>query len=103
VTDKRLAVRKRRRLLVRYQRTATFTIDVSGKGFCVGTVQVLPVNTLVAGSVVVEGKQVPFHGRVAWAVPGDRRLNLAGKMGVSFTGTVREFADPSEASDPRSA
>ena len=96
MTDKRRAVRKRKRLLVRFDRTATFTVDVSAGGFCVGTVQVLPVNSPLSGSVQVDGRQIPFTGRVAWSIPGDRRLSLAGKMGITFEGTIRELADPGD-------
>jgi len=92
VKDKRITVRKRRRLLVRFDRTSTFTIDVSAGGFSLSAMQVLPVQTAVEGWIQVEGTQVPFSGRVAWASPGYRRMNLSGKMGVTFTHTVPEFA-----------
>jgi hypothetical protein len=92
VKDKRTTVRRRRRLLVRFDRTSSFTIDVSAGGFSLGAMQVLPVSTMVEGWIQVEGTQVPFSGRVAWNSPGYRRMNLSGKMGVTFTHPVPEFA-----------
>jgi hypothetical protein len=80
------------------ERSLAFTIDVSGSGICIGTRQVLPVNSLVIGSVQVEGDQIPFSGRVAWAIAGDSRLNLPGKMGVAIHGGGAPFAQFGESS-----
>ena len=90
--EKRVAARKRSRHLVRFRRAASFTIDVSGEGFCLGALQILPVNSSVEGTIQLDGSQVPFSGRVAWISPGDRRINLSGKMGVSFTRSIPEVA-----------
>jgi hypothetical protein len=80
------------------ERSIAFTIDVSGGGLCIGTRQVLPVNSLVNGSVQVEGDLIPFSGRVAWAIAGDSRLNLPGKMGVALHGAGVPLAQFGEAS-----
>jgi hypothetical protein len=72
--------------MVQFGGTASFTIDVSLRGFCLGAMKVLPKNSKVEGFVRVDGGMpLPFEGRVAWVVPGDRRLSLPGKMGVALT------------------
>lgn len=84
-------VRQRRRFRVRLGYTSAFTADVGGGGFCVRLLKVLPVSTSIEGSIQVEGQEVPFAGRVAWAVPGERHLNLPGRMGVNFTRISADF------------
>jgi hypothetical protein len=46
--------------------------------------RVLPLATRVEGSIEGFGRTVPFSGRVAWSSPGDARLNVRGRMGISF-------------------
>jgi hypothetical protein len=95
--EKRRHPRKRRRLLVQLDRTASFTIDVSPEGLCLGTVKVQPVNSRLEGTIRVdEGLPIPFEGRVAWVKPGDRRLNLPGKMGVALEQAIPELIEISE-------
>jgi hypothetical protein len=92
MAEKRVHPRKRRRLLVQLDRTASFTIDVSPRGFCLGALKVLPVNSRLEGTIRVDqGMPIPFEGRVAWIAPGDRRLNLPGKMGVALSQPIPEL------------
>jgi hypothetical protein len=98
--DKRSTLRKRRRLLVRFGRTAAFTFDVSGGGLGLGAMQILPVSSTVEGSIQVEETEFSFSGRVAWATPGDRRLSLPGKMGVTFTRATPQLARLLDLSSP---
>ena len=84
-------VRQRRRFRVRLGYTSAFTADVCGGGFCVRLLKVLPVSASIEGSIQVEGQEIPFAGRVAWAEPGERHLNLPGRMGVNFTRISGDF------------
>ncbi|HVP66939.1 MAG TPA: PilZ domain-containing protein [Anaeromyxobacteraceae bacterium] len=76
--------RRRYRVLLTGHPSA-FTVDVGAGGFCTELMRVLPPGTPVAGSLHVKGAEVSFAGRVAWARPGEARMNLRGRMGVSFT------------------
>jgi hypothetical protein len=94
MAEKRSTPRKRRRLLVQLDRAASFTIDVSPKGFCLGSMKVLPMGSKLQGFIRVDGGMpIPFEGRVAWIAPGDRRLNLPGKMGVALSQPVPELVE----------
>jgi hypothetical protein len=85
-------VRHRRRFRVALARhTQSVTVDVGAGGFCTELIRVLPPGTPVEGSIHVDGREVPFSGRVAWARPGEFRLNLRGRMGVRFTQIPLEF------------
>jgi hypothetical protein len=80
--------------MVQFGSSASFTIDVSPTGFCLGAMKVLPVSSKVEGFVRVDGGMpFPFEGRVAWAAPGDRRLSLPGKMGVALTESIPELVE----------
>jgi hypothetical protein len=83
--DIRSRKRQRRRYRVTVGPASWFTIDVCSGGFCTELMRVLPVRTAVEGSIDVKGTDVPFAGKVAWARPGEWRLNLRGRMGVHFT------------------
>jgi hypothetical protein len=76
--------RRRVRLRVSMSRGSSLTVNVSAGGFCTGLMRVLPVGSQVNGLLHVDGREVSFAGRVAWARPGDARLNLMGRMGVRF-------------------
>lgn len=84
-------VRQRRRFMVRLGYTSAFTADVSGGGFSIRLLKVLPVNAGVEGSIHVEGQEIPFAGRVTWVKPGERHLGLPGQMGVNFTRISPDF------------
>jgi len=84
--DTRASLRYRRRYRVLLTgHPSAFTVDVGAGGFCTELMRVLPPGTPVAGSLHVKGAEVAFAGRVAWARPGEARMNLRGRMGVSFT------------------
>jgi hypothetical protein len=46
--------------------------------------RVLPVGTPVEGMIFFEGGDRMFTGRVAWARPGDFRMSLKGRTGITF-------------------
>jgi hypothetical protein len=92
------SARLRKRVKVMLGRSASFTLDVSVGGFCTESMRVLPKGTAVKGSILVNGAEVPFAGRVAWARPGNAQLNVRGKMGVSFAEVARDFIQMIESS-----
>jgi hypothetical protein len=51
------------------------------------------------GLIHLDGRDAPFSGRVAWARPGDPRMNLMGRMGVRFLEIDPEFARSLAAAD----
>jgi hypothetical protein len=71
---------------------ASFTVDVSPRGFCVELMgRVLRPSSVVEGTIQVGERMLPFAGLVAWARQGD--WNVRGKMGIRFTKVPHEFAD----------
>jgi hypothetical protein len=84
-------IRQRRRFMVRLGHTSSFTANVSDGGFSIGLMKVLPMRADVEGSIQVEGEEMPFAGRVAWAKPGDHHQGLRGTMGVYFTRISADF------------
>ena len=88
----RASVRHRRRFrVILMGHPSAFTVDVGAGGFCTELMRVLPPGTPVEGSIHVKGTEVAFAGRVAWARPGEARMNLRGRMGVQFTRGPAEF------------
>ncbi|MGA8890260.1 MAG: PilZ domain-containing protein [Anaeromyxobacteraceae bacterium] len=84
--------RHRRRLRARLEGvTAAFTVDVGAGGFCMLLNRIISPGTPLTGSLHVDGAEVPFEGRVAWVKPGDSRLRIPSRVGVSFSGSRREF------------
>jgi hypothetical protein len=81
----RRSTRFRRRFRVELGHTAAFTVDVSAGGFCVELVRVLPPGSPLAGSIHVNGRELPFGGQVVWARQSAAGLNIRGRMGVRFT------------------
>jgi hypothetical protein len=77
--------------MVRFGRTSSFTADVGGGGFCVQLMRVLPVASPLEGSILVEGRELPFAGRVAWVRPGEPHLGLPGRMGVHITRVPQDY------------
>jgi hypothetical protein len=89
----RFGVRKRRRFRVAIKGyPSSFTVDVGRGGFCTELMRVLPEGTDIAGSILVDGKEIPFAGSVAWNKPGDAGLGLRGRMGIRFTKITGDFA-----------
>jgi len=50
--------------------------------------------TPLSGSLHVDGAEVPFEGRVAWVKPGDSRLRIPSRVGVSFADDRHELGGP---------
>ena len=61
-----------------------FTVNVSAGGVCAEIMRVLPVGTDVEGIIYLDGLGSSFAARIAWAHPGDFRLNQLGQMGLRF-------------------
>jgi len=61
-----------------------FSINVSAGGVCAEIMRVLPVGTDVEGIIYLDGHGSSFAGRIAWAQPGDFRLNQLGQKGLQF-------------------
>jgi hypothetical protein len=79
-----------------------FTVNVSPGGVCTEQMRVLTAGTQVAGSIHIDGQNVPFTGRVAWARAGDSRLNQLGRMGLTFGHIDAGLVQGLEARDARS-
>jgi len=84
--------RRRVRLRVVTSRGSSLTVNVGAGGFCTGLMRVLPVGAQVEGFIHLEGREAFFSGQVAWARPGDARLNVMGRMGVRFLKIDLDFA-----------
>jgi hypothetical protein len=96
------ALRRRLRLRVTTTAGSFFTVNVSPGGLCTEQMRVLAAGTLFVGSIHLDGQNVPFTGRVAWARSGDSRLNQLGRMGVTFGHVDVGFAQGLMARDARS-
>ena len=70
-----------------------FTADVSVGGFCAESMRVPPAGSAISGVISVGDKDVPFTGKVAWAKPGDARLNLRGRFGVRLDEPIPELSE----------
>jgi Tfp pilus assembly protein PilZ len=87
--------RHRRRLRARLDGVTTaFTVDVGPGGFCVLVNRLISPGTPLSGSLNVDGAEVPFEGRVAWVKPGDSRLRIPSRVGVSFADARHELGGP---------
>jgi hypothetical protein len=83
--------RVKRRMKVVIAGSTSFTVDLSRSGFSTESMRVLPVGTLVRGTLHPEGGQIEFSGRIVWSHPGNLTLNIRGKMGVAFDQTLAEL------------
>jgi hypothetical protein len=91
----RTSSRHRRRLLARLDGVTTaFTVDVGPGGFCMLVNRAISPGTAISGSLQIDGADVPFLGRVAWVKPGDSRLRIPSRVGVSFAGTRHDLGAP---------
>ena len=84
--------RHRLRLRVTTGRGSSFTVNVSGGGYCTELMRVHAVGDPVEGVIHTARGQTTFRGQVAWASAGDSRLNIRGRMGVRFLQIDRLFA-----------
>jgi len=73
-------------------RGSSFTVNVSGGGYCTELMRVHAVGDPLEGVIHTARGQTPFRGQVAWATAGDSRLNIRGRMGVRFLQIDRPFA-----------
>ena len=78
------APRYRMRLRVVMNGGSAFAVNCGRGGFRTEMMRVLPVGTLVEGMILFEGPDRKFTGRVAWVKPGDFRMSLMGRMGITF-------------------
>jgi hypothetical protein len=90
------------RLRVTTSTGSLFTVNVSPGGVCTEQMRVPAAGSQVEGSIHLDGQNVPFTGRVAWAHSGDSRLNQLGRMGVAFGHVDAGLARCLEARDARS-
>lgn len=100
--EKRHSVRQRKRFRVTFDRTSSFTLDVSLGGFATEMMRVLPAGTPVVGQIRMQETQVAFAGQVVWSKPGDARMNLRGRMGVRFSQIRPDFAILLDSAENRS-
>jgi len=84
--------RHRLRLRVATCRSKSLTVDVSAGGFCTEMMRVFPVGEHLEGLIHLNGHDLFFTGRVAWARAGDPRIGELGRMGVCFRQIDPEFA-----------
>jgi hypothetical protein len=89
---KRQLPRVRRRLRVFLEGTTAFTADVSTGGFCAELMKSIQRGATVKGTITLAGRDCPYVGEVRWARPGDRRLQLPGRIGIRFLEVSPEFA-----------
>jgi len=83
--------RVKRRMKVMIGGSTSFTVDLSRSGFSTESMRVLPVGTMVQGTLHPEGRPIPFSGRIVWSHPGNLTLNIRGKMGVAFDEVLAEL------------
>jgi hypothetical protein len=81
-------VRIRRRVKVTFGQIATTTVDLCSGGFCALLLRTVPPGTPVEGIIQVNGRDIPYAGRVVWAKAGDVRLGIRGRIGVGFASSV---------------
>ena len=89
----RNGTRLRRRFKVALEHSASFTVDVGPRGFCLELLRVLPPGAPVEGTLQMKCTDLRFAGRVVWARSGDAYLGLRGRMGVAFTSIAPEYAE----------
>lgn len=77
-------VRFRRRFKVTLSQGAAFTVDVCGGGFCALMLRAIPPGTPVEGTILVDGQDLRYKGRVIWAKAGDVHLGVRSRVGVGF-------------------
>ena len=90
--NKRFVPRQRKRLKISLGgKLPAFTADVSPGGFAAEMMQVPRPGTTVHGSITLCQQEFPFTGEVTWALAGEPRMSLRGRVGIRFTGIANEF------------
>ena len=88
MTTKRRTLRKTHRMALSLgRRLPALTADVSRGGFAAELPQVFMPGSKVDGFFLVNESEVPFHGTVQWAVPGDPQASIFSRIGVRFDKT----------------
>jgi len=101
VSNRRLAIRRRRRLPVTLGgRLSAVTAEVSETGFSAEMAGVFVPGSAVHGTVNCGDRELPFRGIVSWAEPGHPRLSVASRFGVRFTGEVDGLGEALERDVP---
>jgi PilZ domain len=85
--------RLRRRCRVLVRGIPAFTVDLSGGGFSTELLRVLPPGSELEGILSIDGKDLPFSGRVVWARAGAPYAGLRGRIGVTFTNAPAEVRE----------
>ncbi len=86
MTTRRTSLRRSLRLpLSLGRKLPALTADVSRGGFSAELPQVFLPGSQVDGYFLLDDKEVPFRGLVAWAVPGNPMASVFSQMGVRFT------------------
>jgi len=85
MTAPRSAIRLRRRVRVTIGGAPAFTLNLGEGGFSAEIMRVYSPGTLVRGTLQLGRADMAYAGQVAWAKPGDPRVQLRGRLGVRFT------------------
>jgi len=84
LTEKREAVRLRRRLVVTVDTHPWFTTDLGAGGFG-AEASVLPARGVRVVGLIRSGPlEIPFSGRVVWTTRGNMNLGQRSRAGVRF-------------------
>ena len=85
MTTRRTTLRRSFRLpLSLGRKLPALTADVSRGGFSAELPQVFLPGSSVDGYFLVNEVEVPFHGKVAWAEPGNPQASVYSRIGVRF-------------------
>jgi len=86
MTTRRTTLRRSLRLpLSLGRKLPALTADVSRGGFCAELPQVFLPGAQVDGYFLLDDKEVPFRGWVAWAIPGNPMASVFSQIGVRFS------------------
>ena len=81
----RLSIRHRKRFRVTIGATPLFTTDIGAGGFGAEAMRVQDPGTPVSGTIRINGAEVAYAGKIAWAKAGVPHIALRGRIGVKFT------------------
>lgn len=85
MTTRRNTLRRTLRLPVSLgRRLPALSADVSRGGFQAELPQVFLPGSRVHGFFLVDDREVPFRGTVAWAEAGNPQLSITSRIGVAF-------------------
>jgi hypothetical protein len=85
MTTRRTTLRRSIRLpLSLGRRLPALTADVSRGGFSAELPQVFLPGSQVDGYFLLDDAEIPFRGRVTWAIPGNPMASVFSQIGVRF-------------------